>query len=119
MSVELDVAADWTQAKLCPGCCTIDDIPMYKPSADVVTPLVECARCGFRFPILPVGFRQVTLDSLHRHDCSIGRKENWDALGQAIVDAIREHAITGAELAERLDALWPPESPDLGMQGEE
>jgi hypothetical protein len=111
MTGEPDVAADWTQAKLCPGCCTIDDIPPYEPSADVITPLVECSRCGFRFPILPGEFSQFTLSAMHRHDCSLSDEGDWPAVGVAIVNAIREHAITGADLAERLETLWPDNAP--------
>jgi hypothetical protein len=69
-------------------------------------------RCGFRFPILPGEYKQLTLDSLHRHDCCLEREGDWGALGLAIVNAIREHAITGADLAERLNALWPGNAPD-------
>ena len=112
MSIEPDVAAAWTQAKLCPGCCAIDDIPRYEPNSDVLTPLVECARCGFRFPILPGEYKQLTLDSLHRHDCYLEQEGDWQALGLSIVTAIREHAITGADLAERLRTLWPGNTPD-------
>jgi hypothetical protein len=112
MSTEPDVAAAWTQAKLCPGCCAIDDIPTYEPNSDVLTPLVECARCGFRFPILPGEYKRLTLDSMHRHDCSLDHEGDWQALGLAIVNAIYEHAITGADLAERLPMLWPGDTPD-------
>jgi hypothetical protein len=118
MNIEPDVAADWTQAKICPECCTTDDIPLYEPSADVLTPLVECARCGFRFPILPGEFSQLTLDSMHRHDCCLDDEGDWQALGLAIVNAIREHAITGADLAERLGVLWPGNTPDGRATGE-
>ena len=111
MNSKTDAAADWTVAKLCPGCCTIDDIPEFTPSADVLTPLVECTRCDFRFPILPVGFNQFTLDALHHHDCSGEQAGDWQAVGQAIVKAIHEHAITGADLAERFAALWPVDAP--------
>ena len=111
MNSKPDVAADWTKAKLCPGCCTIDDIPEFTPSAEVLTPLVGCTRCGFRFPILPDGFKQLTLDALHHHDCSGEQAGDWQAVGQAIVVAIHEHAITGADLAERLDGLWPGNAP--------
>ena len=111
MSTKPDMAAGWTQAKLCPGCCTIDDIPEFTPSTEVLTPLVECTRCGFRFPILPDDFKQFTLDSLRNHDCSGAQAGDWHAVGQAIVDAIHEHAITGADLAERFDALWPGNAP--------
>jgi Zn ribbon nucleic-acid-binding protein len=117
MSSEPDEAADWIVAELCPGCCTIDDIPEFTPSAEVLTPLVECARCGFRFPILPDGFKQFTLDSLHNHDCSGGEAGDWQAVGQAIVDSIRESAITGADLAERFEALWPDNAPGSGTRG--
>jgi hypothetical protein len=55
---------------LCPGCCTIDDIPQWKPTAEVVTPLVGCKRCPFMFPILPASFRQLTCDAMRNHECS-------------------------------------------------
>lgn len=111
MSSEQDAAADWTLANLCPGCCTLDDIPEFTPSAEVLTPLVECTRCDFRFPVLPAGFKQFTLDALHHHDCSGDWAGDWQAVGQGIVDAIRESVITGADLAERFNAMWPANAP--------
>lgn len=117
MTREPDVAADWTQAELCPGCCTIDDIPPYEPSVEVITPLVECSRCGFRFPILPGEFSQLTLSAMHRHDCTLSDEGDWSAVGVAIVNAIREHAITGADLAERLETLWPDNAPGSRARG--
>jgi hypothetical protein len=107
-------AAAWTKAELCPGCCTLADIPEFEPSREVLTPLVECTRCGFRFPILPGDYKQLTLDSMCHHDCTGQQVGDWEALGLAIVNGILEHAITGADLAERLDALWPGDSPDTG-----
>jgi hypothetical protein len=73
--------------------------------------------CGFGFPILPDGFRQFTLDALPNHDCSGREAGDWHAVGQAIMDSIRESAITGADLAERFDALWPDDAPGSGTRG--
>jgi Zn ribbon nucleic-acid-binding protein len=78
MTSEPDVAAGWTQAKLCPGCCVLGDIPEYTPSAEIRIPLVECTRCGFRFPILPLGEpRVLTLHAMRNHDCSGEDQGNW------------------------------------------
>src|SRR5712691_3540207 len=38
---------------LCPGCCTIEDIPDWEDwDADNLQPLVGCHRCGFSFPVV-------------------------------------------------------------------
>jgi hypothetical protein len=116
-STDPDASIEWTPAKLCPGCCAIDDIPPFESTADVFPPLVECARCGFRFPILPGEFKQLTLDSMRRHDCRLDQEGDWPALGLAIVSGIREHAVTGADLAERFGALWPGDAPDERVTG--
>jgi len=94
-------------AVLCPGCCTLDDIPRYTPSLEVLAPLVGCTRCGFLFPILPADFKQVTLDALRNHQCCGRYRGNWPELGQAITEAIYEQKISPDQLAERLEGLWP------------
>ena len=92
---------------LCPGCCTIKDIPPWTPTIEEPTPLVGCARCTFMFPILPGNFRQLTCDAIRNHACSGIAQGDWQGLGQAIVDAIHEGAIGPGELTARLDAVWP------------
>jgi hypothetical protein len=78
---------------LCPGCCTIDDIPEWTPTVEMPTPLVGCNRCPpFMFPILPGSFKQLTSDAIRNHVCSGMVQGNWPGLGQAIVDAIHEGA---------------------------
>jgi hypothetical protein len=101
-----DVAAE-PIALLCPGCCTLDAIPKYTPSLEVLAPLVGCRRCGFLFPILPAEFKQVTLDALHNHECRGRYRGNWPELGQAIAEAVQELKISPDQLAERLEGLWP------------
>jgi hypothetical protein len=94
MTSEPDVAAGWTQAKLCPGCCVLGDIPEYTPSAEIRIPLVECTRCGFRFPILPLGEpRVLTLHAMRNHELG------WDQ----------------GEVVERLRVFFPaPEGQESG-----
>jgi hypothetical protein len=92
---------------LCPGCCAVDDIPEWTPTAQVLTPLVACSRCPFMFPVLPGEFRQLTLDVMHNHECNGIHQGNWPDLGQAIVDAIHEQGISTEEFAARLQAAWP------------
>jgi hypothetical protein len=75
-------------------------------------------RCDFRFPILPGEYKRLTFDAMHRHDCYLEQEGNWQALGSAIVEAIHEGAISGAELAERLNALWPGDAPGARAQEE-
>jgi hypothetical protein len=92
---------------LCPGCCTIGDIPEWTPTKEVLTPLVACSRCLFMFPVLPGEFRQLTLDAMHNHECSGVHQGAWPELGQAIVDAIHEQGISKEEFAARLEDTWP------------
>jgi hypothetical protein len=92
---------------LCPGCCVIDDIPEWVPTAKVLTPLVACNRCPFTFPILPGDFRQLTLDAMHNHQCIGMYQGNWPELGQAIVGAIHDKGISADEFAARLEGTWP------------
>jgi hypothetical protein len=103
-------------AVLCPGCCTLDDIPQYTPSLEVLAPLVGCKRCGFMFPILPAEFKQVTLDALHNHECWGRNQGNWPELGQAIAEAVHELRISPRELEERLEGLWP-DSETMNAEG--
>jgi hypothetical protein len=92
---------------LCPGCCTIDEIPEWMPTVEVLTPMVACSRCPFMFPVLPGDFRQLTLDALRNHECKGMHQGDWPELGQAIVDAIHEQGISTQEFAARLEATWP------------
>lgn len=92
---------------LCPGCCTIGDIPEWTPTPQVLTPLVACRRCPFTFPVLPGDFRQLTLDALRNHECKGAHQGNWPGLGQAIVEAIHEQGISTSEFASRLEGTWP------------
>lgn len=92
---------------LCPGCCTIEDIPQWQPTAQVATPLVSCKRCAFTFPVLPGNFRQLTYDAMRNHECTGMYKGDWPSVSQAIVDAIHEEHISTGELAANLEALWP------------
>jgi hypothetical protein len=92
---------------LCPGCCTISDIPEWVPTPEVLTPLVACSRCPFTFPVLPGDFRQLTLDAMHNHQCGAMYQGNWPELGQAIVEAIHEKGISRDEFAARLEGTWP------------
>jgi hypothetical protein len=92
---------------LCPGCCTIDDIPEWAPTAQVLTPMVACSRCPFMFPVLPADFRQLALDALRNHECKGVHQGNWPGLGQAVVNAIHDQGISKEEFAARLEATWP------------
>jgi len=92
---------------LCPGCCTIDDIPEWTPRPEVLTPLVTCTRCPFTFPVLPGDFRQLTFDAMRNHECRGTHQGNWPELGQAIVGAIHEQGISTDEIAARLEGAWP------------
>jgi hypothetical protein len=92
---------------LCPGCCTIVDIPQWTPTPEVLTPLVACTRCPFTFPVLPGDFRQLTFDAMRNHECRGAHQGNWTDLGQAIVGAIHEQGITSDEFAARLEGAWP------------
>ena len=92
---------------LCPGCCSIDNIPEWMPTAEVLTPMVACSRCPFMFPVLPGDFRQLTLDALRNHECKGVHQGNWPDLGQAIADAIHEQGISTEEFAARLEDAWP------------
>jgi Zn ribbon nucleic-acid-binding protein len=71
---------------LCPGCCTLDDIPDW--NADHFKLVIGCQRCGFYFPNLPDQFKAITLNAMHHHRCEGTEKGNWPALGEAILDAI-------------------------------
>jgi len=74
---------------LCPGCCTIEDIPDWEDwDADNLQPVIGCHRCGFSFPVLPAQFRGLTLHALHNHRCEGPDRGNWQALGKAIMDGI-------------------------------
>jgi hypothetical protein len=92
---------------LCPGCCTIGDIPEWTPTPEVLTPLVACKRCLFTFPVLPGDFRQLTLDAMRNHECQGVHQGNWPELGQAIVGAIHDQGISTSEFAARLEDTWP------------
>jgi Zn ribbon nucleic-acid-binding protein len=73
---------------LCPGCCTLDDIPDW--DADDFHPVIGCHRCGFHFPNLPGQFKEITLHAMHDHHCEAPEKGDWPALGKAILDAMTE-----------------------------
>ena len=77
---------------LCPGCCTIDDIPDWtEDSTGDPKLLVGCHRCGFTFPILPGEFRGLTLRAMRNHDCRVPEgawRGDWVALGKAILDGM-------------------------------
>jgi hypothetical protein len=77
---------------LCPGCCTIDDIPDWtEDSTGDLRILVGCRRCGFTFPILPGEFKGLTLRAMYNHDCRVPEgawRGDWAALGNAILDGM-------------------------------
>jgi hypothetical protein len=77
---------------LCPGCCTLQDIPGWEHwNADNFQPLVGCHRCGFTFPVLPAQFKGLTLHAMHSHRCEPPKgpdRGNWAQLGKAIMDGI-------------------------------
>ena len=78
---------------LCPGCCTIDDIPDWDAlvAAGKFQPLVGCHRCGFTFPMLPEQFKALTLHAMHCHRCEAPEgpeRGNWHELGKAIIDGM-------------------------------
>lgn len=103
-----DKAAAWVKVILCPGCCAIEDIPEWEPSVEVLSPLVECARCGFRFPVLPGNYKQLTFDALHHHACTGVYKGNWPELGLAIVQGLHELGPDPDALTEKLNGAWWP-----------
>jgi hypothetical protein len=105
---EKDPAAAWVKAKLCPGCCAIEDIPEWEPTVEVLTPLAECERCGFRFPILPADCKQLTFDALRHHECTGIHKGNWPELGLAIVRGMRELGLDPDALTKKLNGTWWP-----------
>ena len=71
---------------LCPGCCTLDEIPDW--AADDLKIVIGCHRCGFCFPNLPDQFKRLTLNAMHGHRCEAPGEGDWPALGKAILDAI-------------------------------
>ena len=74
---------------LCPGCCTLDDIPDWDDfDAHNFHPVAGCHRCGFTFPVLPAQFKGLTLHALQNHPCEGPERGDWKALGKAIMDAI-------------------------------
>lgn len=99
---------------LCPGCCTIDDIPDWlKHNADdgKLTIVVGCHRCGFAFPVLPGEFKSLTLEAMHNHDCQGPQAGNWKAVGEVIIARIGE--LDGKELATFMEAArQQPEDDD-------
>jgi hypothetical protein len=79
------------ELKLCPNCCTVNDILAYDSDPESIAPLAGCARCSFTFPLLPGEFAPVTLEAMHRHDCRVANPpENWAGVAQAIVMRVRE-----------------------------
>ncbi len=76
---------------LCPGCCTLQDIPDWPDhdAADLKT-VIGCHRCGFTFPLLPGAFKSLTLDAMHNHRCEGPEAGNWDAVGKAITEQLGE-----------------------------
>ena len=71
---------------LCPGCCTLADIPDWpeRDPADLKI-VIGCHRCGFTFPALPGEFKSLTLDAMHNHRCEGPDAGDWDAVGKAII----------------------------------
>ena len=96
-------------AKLCPGCCAMEDIRACEATAGprAFSPLVGCSRCAFTFPILPGEFMQVTLDAMRNHDCHGIYRGNWPALGEGIIEGMHESGISKQALAVRLAGKWP------------
>jgi hypothetical protein len=97
---------------LCPCCCTVEDLLAFERAHEGDAPrvggppLVECRRCGLIFPVLPVEYRQLTLDAMRNHECCGVYDGNWPGIGEAITEAIADLGVTQHELAERLRELW-------------
>ena len=58
-------------------------------------------------PVLPVEYRQLTLDAMRNHECRGVHDGNWAGIGEAIIEGIADLGLTQQELAEHLRALWP------------
>ena len=92
---------------LCPGCCTIDDIPDWpKRNAEDLKIIIGCHRCGFAFPVLPGEFKGLTLHALHNHRCAGPDDGNWEAVGEAIISRLAELHQDPEKFGAFLKAAW-------------
>jgi hypothetical protein len=87
---------------LCPGCCTLDDIPDW--TAKDLKVVVGCHRCGFSFPALPGEFKPMTLTAMRNHCCEGPDNGNWKAVGEAIIAQIGN--LGDGQFGALLESAW-------------
>ena len=92
---------------LCPGCCTLDDIPDW--TAKDLKSVVGCRRCGFSFPALPGEFKPVTLTAMRNHRREGPRNGNWKAVGEAIIAQIGN--LDDGQFGAFLKSAWQQPAP--------
>jgi hypothetical protein len=93
--------------KLCPGCCTLEEIRRYEDNSGEALPMVGCTRYPFTFPVMPAEFAEMTYDAMRSHHCSGTYDGNWQELGDAIIGCMKEKSMNPAELARSLEGTWP------------
>jgi DNA-binding transcriptional regulator YhcF (GntR family) len=87
---------------LCPCCCRIDDVLSHQGDPEALAPLAGCARCSFRFPILPGEYAELTLEAMHRHHCRVSPEaDNYEGVARAIIEHVHELGLNQSLLLER------------------